>query len=252
MTDTDTLTAGRSARRPAVRRVGRKWLQIGLVHRAGGGALHRLHPRPGRPGRSLQLLRLVGTRAAHRLRRPGQLPRGVRGSVLQAGDEAQRDPGRALGPPPAPAGARGRAAPQPAASRTQRAASDLLRSLRALRGDHGDRLLADPPAGRARGRDPGRRRPRRARPPLARRASRSSSTRSSSSSPGSTSASRSSCSSPGSRASRASCTRRRRSTARPAGRRCATSRCRCSDRRSGSGRSWRSSGRSSSSTSFGS
>ena len=81
--------AGRPPRRPEV-------AADRLVHRAGGGALHRLHPRPGRPGRSLQLLRLVRARAADRLRRSGQLPRGVRGPALPAGDGAQRDPGRAL------------------------------------------------------------------------------------------------------------------------------------------------------------
>ncbi len=50
----------------------------------------------------------------------------------------------------ASARARRRAAAQPAAARPQRAAAGLLRAVRALGGDHRDRLPADPAAGRPR------------------------------------------------------------------------------------------------------
>ena len=149
------------------------------------------------------------------------------------GAEAQRDPRRALDRAAAPARARlalllnrrlrGRSAP----------AADLLRAVRALRGDHRGRSSSSAPARR-------RRRP----------------------SQRSASAASSSSGSPtsgivlytlfvvitwkyigfaiilflaGLQGIPPSCTRRPRSTARRAGRRSATSRCRCSGRRSGSG-----------------
>ena len=124
MTNADALTAGAAdaAGRPARRA---EMTPDRLVHRASGHALRRLHARPGIQAIHYSFYDWGGLGPLTGFVGQGNY-REAFGDPLQGGDDAQRDPRRAVTLLAAAAGARGRADVQPAASRTQRAAAGLL------------------------------------------------------------------------------------------------------------------------------